>query len=210
MPLFQACSVDCHRNRWRHITSGTSPNLALIALGLTKAWFKEKMILSFIQVDIPTCTCNIYTYLKESATLNSPVISLLAMVPFSPCPTRGQIPQPFDHLWNLKASATHVTRPGFLSPKPTVCTRSEQAGCTHSPTPHNGGFSGAREKWPAKTLRGKYRVQSRKLMLTSDVQIGVGKVLAYFRQNPVISLNNTVVNLNKIKKRSNPVDKCFG
>lgn len=32
----------------------------------------------------------------------------------------------------------------------------------------------------------------------------------YFRENPVISLNNAVVNLNKIKKRSNPVDKCFG
>lgn len=47
-------------------------------------------------------------------------------------------------------------------------------------------------------------------MLTSDVQIRVQKALVYFRQDPVISLNNTVVNQNKIKKRSNPVDKCFG
>ena len=55
---------------------------------------------------------------RRNALLNSNVmISCITQLP--PCSKREQIPQPFDHLRNVKASAIHFTSPVFLSLKPT-------------------------------------------------------------------------------------------
>lgn len=63
-------------------------------------------------------------------------------------------------------------------------------------------------KQPAKTLREKSIASNLKInvnFICSDLSWENSGLL-----QTVISLNNTVVNLNKIKKKSNPVDKCFG
>lgn len=146
---------------------------------------------------IPCCILK-----AENATLNSDINIRYGSSLFA---QRGsKFPSHLTICEILKPSPTYFRSPIFLSPKPTLFAWSGQAGCTHNPAEWR-----IRESSLRKHLGKKHDVQSRKLMLTSDVQMWVRKALIYFRQHPVILLNNTVVNLNKIKKRSNPVDKCF-
>ena len=101
-----------------------------------------------------TCICIYHTYLYTSRRKHYIKFTYhYSMWQFSLCPKRKQIPQPFDHLWNFKASPTHFRSPIFLSPKPTLLAWSgRQAAHTAR---QNGGFRAAAGKQPAKTLREK-------------------------------------------------------
>lgn len=165
------------------------------------------MFLNIIQRYIPVYACNvcIHRLREENATLNSSIViwygsSLLAQ-------RESEFPSRLTICEILKLPQ-HTSRVRSFCPQSPLSSPEVGRQAAHTAL-QNEGFSVAPGKQPQKHLGKKYSVQSRKLMLTSDVQMWVGKALIYFRQDPVIFLSNTVVNLNKIKKRSNPVDKCF-